>query len=48
MICDPRMLSRNYGRVFLRSLPVMPLSQRLQDVQDFFAPAAADEGVTGP
>ncbi len=48
MICDPRMLSRNYGRVFLRSLPVMPLSQRLEDVEAFFTRTMADEERTGP
>ena len=36
MICDPRLQSRSYGRIFLRSLPDMPHTQSLVDVQTFF------------
>ncbi len=40
VICDPRLLQRSYGRVFLDSLPPFPLTRRLADVQAFFgAPA---------
>ncbi len=42
VLCDPRLLSRGYGRIFLESLPPMPRTQRLEDVRAFFrAPAAA-------
>jgi ATP-dependent DNA helicase DinG len=36
MICDPRLLSKGYGRVFLSSLPPMPLTQRVAEVVQFF------------
>lgn len=37
MLCDPRLLSKSYGRIFLASLPPMPLTQDLADVRRFFA-----------
>ncbi len=37
MLCDPRLSSRSYGRVFLRNLPPMPRTRALQDVEAFFA-----------
>lgn len=37
MLCDPRLLGMAYGRTFLESLPPMPLSQSLEEVQSFFA-----------
>jgi len=37
VICDPRLRTRGYGRVFIDSLPPMPITQDLQDVKDFFA-----------
>ncbi|MGH8213703.1 MAG: ATP-dependent DNA helicase, partial [Rhodanobacteraceae bacterium] len=36
MLCDPRLTSRGYGRVFLNSLPPMPRTRVLADVQGFF------------
>ncbi|HEC73416.1 MAG TPA: ATP-dependent DNA helicase [Methylophaga aminisulfidivorans] len=36
VLCDPRFLSKPYGKVFLRSLPPMPITQNLEDVDDFF------------
>lgn len=36
MLCDPRLRSRSYGRVFLANLPVMPRTGELGDVVDFF------------
>ena len=36
VLCDPRLLSKTYGRVFLDSLPPMPLTRRLEDVRAFF------------
>jgi ATP-dependent DNA helicase DinG len=37
MLCDPRLLSKTYGQVFLDSLPPMPRTRELQQVEDFFA-----------
>jgi ATP-dependent DNA helicase DinG len=36
VVCDPRLLSRPYGRAFLNSLPPMARTRELQDVQRFF------------
>ena len=37
MICDPRLLSRDYGELFIDSLPPMPMTQSLGEVEDFFS-----------
>jgi ATP-dependent DNA helicase DinG len=39
VLCDPRLLSKAYGRVFIDSLPPMPLCRDIEDVVGFFAPA---------
>jgi ATP-dependent DNA helicase DinG len=39
MLCDPRLLSKGYGKKFLGSLPAMPRTRALADVQQFFGPA---------
>lgn len=36
VLCDPRLLSKPYGKIFLRSLPAMPITQDLDDVKTFF------------
>ena len=36
VLCDPRFLSKPYGKVFMRSLPPMPITQNIEDVADFF------------
>jgi ATP-dependent DNA helicase DinG len=36
MLCDPRLTTKAYGKLFLRSLPPMPITRELADVQDFF------------
>ena len=36
MLCDPRLYSKPYGRLFLKSLPAMPISRTLDQVQGFF------------
>ena len=38
VLCDPRLLSRGYGRIFLDSLPPFRRTRSLADVQAFFAP----------
>lgn len=36
MLCDPRLSSRPYGKLFLKSLPPSPLTRELADVRTFF------------
>jgi len=36
MLCDPRLYSKAYGRVFIKSLPPMPPTRQLDDVVRFF------------
>ena len=36
VLCDPRLSSKGYGRLFLASLPPMPRTRELADVQAFF------------
>lgn len=36
MIADPRLMSASYGAIFRKSLPAMPLTRELKDVQAFF------------
>lgn len=49
VLCDPRLVGKSYGRVFLDSLPPLPRSREIGDVQAFFggeckAPAPAPTG----
>lgn len=37
VLCDPRLLGKSYGRTFLDSLPALPRTRTLADVQAFFA-----------
>ena len=37
VLCDPRLSSRAYGRIFLDSLPPMPITTDIEDVRNFFA-----------
>jgi ATP-dependent DNA helicase DinG len=45
MLCDRRLQSRGYGRVFLDSLPPMPRTEALADVQQFLAQKFAAAGI---
>ncbi len=36
VLCDPRLSSKGYGKVFVQSLPAMPITQELADVKRFF------------
>lgn len=36
MICDPRLIDKSYGKVFLESLPPMSRTRSLKKVQHFF------------
>lgn len=40
VLCDPRLLQKGYGKVFVESLPPMPLTRDLADVERFFRAAA--------
>jgi len=37
VLCDPRFLTKPYGKQFLRSLPAMPITQDIDDVDKFFS-----------
>jgi ATP-dependent DNA helicase DinG len=37
-LCDPRLLSTGYGKLFLRCLPTMPITRELAEVEAFFGP----------
>ncbi|MFK8081183.1 MAG: ATP-dependent DNA helicase [Granulosicoccus sp.] len=36
VLCDPRIRSRNYGEVFITSLPPMPITRDLDEVIEFY------------
>ena len=42
MIGDPRLKTKSYGRVFLNSLPPMPVTDQIGDVGDFFRNIATE------
>ena len=37
VLCDPRLLGKSYGRLFLDSLPPLPRTRELADIARFFA-----------
>jgi len=43
VLCDPRLQTHGYGRMFLDSLPPMPRTQALDDVESFFAEEVMSE-----
>jgi ATP-dependent DNA helicase DinG len=47
VLCDPRLLGKSYGRVFLDSLPPLPRTRRIEDVNDFFSQARVDVRANG-
>jgi ATP-dependent DNA helicase DinG len=42
MICDPRLISKPYGRRIWQSLPAMRRTRVLEEVTDFFATAPVE------
>lgn len=36
VLCDPRIRTRNYGEVFITSLPPMPITRDLDEVSEFY------------
>jgi ATP-dependent DNA helicase DinG len=43
VLCDPRLLGKGYGRLFLDSLPPLPRTRVLADVQRFFGAEVEQE-----
>jgi ATP-dependent DNA helicase DinG len=43
VLCDPRLRSKGYGKIFLASLPPMPRTSELGDVLAFFTPEETRE-----
>jgi ATP-dependent DNA helicase DinG len=41
VLCDPRLRSKSYGRIFLKSLPEMTRTSNVDNVHDFFAGAGS-------
>jgi len=42
MLCDPRLLNKGYGSIFLSSLPPMPRTRAIEDVRRFFRSEPTD------
>jgi ATP-dependent DNA helicase DinG len=36
MVCDPRLLKRSYGQMFLDSVPAMRRTRDIEEVRAFF------------
>ncbi|OOG63914.1 helicase [Rhodanobacter sp. B04] len=47
VLCDPRLTTKGYGKLFLASLPPVPRTRELADVQTFFDDANAAATATG-
>ena len=47
VLCDPRLTTKGYGKLFLASLPPMPRTRELADVQAFFDNAKAAATAAG-
>ncbi|HKE95570.1 MAG TPA: ATP-dependent DNA helicase [Povalibacter sp.] len=45
MLCDQRVRTRPYGRIFLQSLPPMPVTRKVEEVTDFLRTRLAAAGV---
>ncbi|MFV2004658.1 MAG: ATP-dependent DNA helicase [Gammaproteobacteria bacterium] len=45
MIGDPRLKQKAYGRIFLNSLPAMPVTSNINDVETFFKHNATEETI---
>lgn len=48
MLCDQRVRTRPYGRIFLRSLPPMPATDRIEEVAGFLQTRLAAIGLSAP
>jgi ATP-dependent DNA helicase DinG len=47
MLCDQRLRTRGYGRIFLDSLPPMPRTEQVEDVEQFLTTKLAAIGLRG-
>jgi ATP-dependent DNA helicase DinG len=45
MLCDQRLRTRAYGRIFLESLPPMPRTERIDEVEEFLYEKLASVGI---
>ncbi len=45
MVCDPRLLKRSYGQIFLDSVPSMQRTRNIEDVRTFFAAEIQEQEV---
>ncbi len=48
VLCDQRLRTRAYGRIFLDSLPPMPRTERLEEVEQFLFTKLATVGIAAP
>ncbi|QWT20477.1 ATP-dependent DNA helicase [Bacillus sp. NP157] len=48
VLCDPRLTTKGYGRLFLNSLPPMPRTRELGDVTAFFDSRKPDAAPSAP
>ncbi|KIQ97899.1 ATP-dependent DNA helicase [Lysobacter sp. A03] len=48
VLCDPRLVAKSYGKVFLDSLPPLPRTRHITDVQDFFRDSQSGEAGSEP
>jgi ATP-dependent DNA helicase DinG len=48
MLCDERLRTRAYGRIFLESLPPMPRTERLEEVEEFLFAKLSAVGIAAP
>ena len=48
MLCDQRVRTRPYGRIFLKSLPPMPVTSQPEDVIEFLQTRLAAIGLAPP
>ncbi len=46
VICDPRLISKPYGKSFIKSLPAMPVTSNLDDVMHFLQLRAEQNEIT--
>ncbi|AXK71079.1 ATP-dependent DNA helicase [Lysobacter sp. TY2-98] len=46
VLCDPRLVTKQYGGVFFNSLPPFPKTRSVAHVQAFFGPSEAGEGAS--
>jgi len=47
VLCDPRLLSKGYGKAFLASLPPMRRTRELDDVRAFFGQKPVSPAIAG-